>query len=459
MVFFRTLSHEKEMEMRSLTHIICIAAALLYSSAAHTADNPTEPKAGDSLYIPIFSYRTGSFAGSGIPIADGIRDYLLMLNERDGGIGGIKIKVDECETSYKTDKGIECYESTKGKGPLVYSPYSTGIALQMIPKASVDKVPILTMGYGLSASAIGDKFPWVFNLPSTYWSQASVIIKYIGQQEGSMEKLKGKKIAFLYLDTPYGKEPIPFLEDTAKKYGFTLVTIPVDSKEMQNQSSQWLEIRKERPDWVVMWSFGSMTPAALKEAAKINFPMDHMIGDWWASGTAEVKAVGDSAKGYKTAAFYEPNSNFPAIQDVKRYVIDKGLSISGKENFGDIYYLRGIINAAIIAEGIRTAQNLTGKKLINSEDMRKGLENLNLNQERLKKIGLEGFIKPMRVTCKEHDGGSNLIFIQQWDGKEWKRVSDWIEPMYDVVRPMLEKSADDYVKGNPNWITQQCPAK
>ena len=120
--------------------------------------------AAEELYIPSLSYRTGPFAGGGIPFANGFADYLNMLNARDGGIGGIKVKVEECETGYNAQKGVECYEATKGKGALVYNPLSTGITLQLIPKAPVDQIPVLSMGYGLSAAAIGEKFPMDLHL-------------------------------------------------------------------------------------------------------------------------------------------------------------------------------------------------------------------------------------------------------------------------------------------------------
>ena len=121
-----------------------------------------------------------------------------MLNERDGGIGGVKLIVEECETGYDTKKGVECYEQVKGKKPVVINPYSTGITLQLIPKAAVDKIPILSMAYGLSASADGNNFPWVFNPPATYWDGLSMIIRYIGGKEGGLDKLKGKTIGFIF---------------------------------------------------------------------------------------------------------------------------------------------------------------------------------------------------------------------------------------------------------------------
>src|SRR5262249_31854908 len=129
-------------------------AAVLGGIAFATASH-----AQDSIYVPLLTYRTGPFAGSGIPIANGMHDYLAMLNERDGGIGGVKIAIEECETGYKNEKGLECYEAVKGKKPAVVNPYSTGITLAIIPKAAVDKVPILSMAYGLSASADGTLFP------------------------------------------------------------------------------------------------------------------------------------------------------------------------------------------------------------------------------------------------------------------------------------------------------------
>src|SRR6476660_10163587 len=158
------------MRLKHLALGLAVATAL--PIAALTAH------AEEGIYIPLFTCRTGPFAGSGIPIADGMADYLNMLNERDGGIGGVKLLVEECETGYDTKKGVECYEQVKSKNPVVINPYSTGITLQVIPKAAVDKIPILSMAYGLSASADGTTFPWIFNPPATYWDGASMFIRY-----------------------------------------------------------------------------------------------------------------------------------------------------------------------------------------------------------------------------------------------------------------------------------------
>jgi len=409
----------------------------------------------EELYVPWLSYRTGPFAGAGVPIANGAIDYLNMLNERDGGIGGVKIRVEECETSYNAQKGVECYESTKGNGALVYNPYSTGITLQLIPKAPVDKIPVLSMGYGLSAAAVGEKFPWTFNYPASYWSQMSSILQYIDEQEKDNGGIEGKKIGFIYLDAGYGREPIPLLDKLAPEMGFEWVGFPVGVKEMQNQSSTWLNVRKERPDYMVMWGFGAMNPTALKEAAKIKFPMDKFIGNWWAGAHADIESVGEAAKGYKAANFSGIGVDFPALQDVKKFVVDAGKSQAEADDVGKVLYNRGLFNAVIIAEAIRAGQQETGKKVITSEDMRLGLEKFNLDEARMKEIGLEGFTAPIQASCADHEG-AGAIFVQQWNGSDWERISDLIPPMQDVVKPLLEEAAEKYVSEQQGWQTQTC---
>ena len=403
--------------------------------------------AAKGIYVPLFTYRTGAYAGSGIPNANGMSDYLNMLNERDGGIGGVPLIVEECETGYNTKKGVECYERIKQKNPVVINPYSTGITLQLIPKSPVDKIPVHSMGYGLSAAADGSVFPWVFNYPSTYWNQASAIIKYIGYQEGGMSNLRGKKIGFIYLESGYGREPIPLFEQLSSELGFILFKIAVAGKEMQNQSSHWLKVRKEKPDWMIMWGWGAMNPTAIKEATRIKFNMEKFVGVWWSGGEDDARPAGKAAKGYKSANFHGIGTNYPAVQDILKYVVDKGKSqVKDRSRVGENFYMRGVFNSVLVAEAIRTAQGKFGNRVISSEEMRWGMENLNLTSARLAEIGLPGFANPIKVSCDDH-ANNGPIFIQQRNGTSWERVSGWINSM-DRVRPMLEKSAANYKAKN-----------
>ena len=426
------------------------AAGVALASLLGGLAMPAPASAQDSIYVPLFTYRTGPFAGSGIPIANGMYDYLQMLNERDGGIGGIKLVIDECETGYDTKKGVECYEQVKSKKPVVVNPWSTGITLSLIPKAPVDKIPILSMAYGLSAAAVGDEFPWVFNPPMTYWDALSVVFRYIGDKEGGLEKLKGKTIGYIFFDGAYGREPIPLLEQFAKQYGFNVKLYPVPVAEMQNQAAQWLNVRRDRPDYMINWGWGAMNPTAIKEAAKTNYPMDKFVSVYWGGGEDDARPTGADAKGFTSLAFTATGANFPALQDIQKLVIGKVGSQTQKDRLGESHYNKGVYNSVMIAEGIRNAQKITGKKVVSGEDVRRGLETLNITAERWKELGLPEFAAPLAISCSDHSG-HQAAFMQQWDGTKWVKISDWIAPMKETVRPMLEAAAKDYVSKNQPW--------
>jgi len=396
---------------------------------------------GKELFIPLLVYRTGPYAPSGIPIANGFVDYFSLINERDGGVNGVKLAWEECETQYDTKQGVECYERLKGKngGADVVNPYSTGITYQLIPKAAVDKIPVFSMGYGMTAAADGRWFPWVFNFPTTYWSQASAVIRYIGQQEGGLEKLKGKKIAHIFHNSAYGKEANPTLEDLAKKYQFELSQLAVDHPG-QEQKATWLQVRRINPDWIFMSGWGVMNQVAVKEAASVGFKMDHVIGNWWSANDSDVVPAGEGAKGYKGATFHAPGTNFKVHADIVKFVYDKGKGSAKKEDLGAPLYNRGVVNAMLTAEAIRTAMAKYGNKPLTGEQVRSGFENLNLTEQRLDQVGMKNFTHPVKVTCEDHEG-SGPVLIQQWDGKKWNVVSDWIAPMRDVVRPKIEAAA------------------
>ena len=170
------------------------------------------------LVFPSLSYRTGPYGANGGPVADGFADYFTLLNERDGGIGGAMAKVIECETGYSTEKGVECYEATKGEGALLYMPLSTGITYQLIPKVTADDIPMLTTGYGRTSAANGDVFSHVFNFPANYWNGASHAVNHVLDING--DDIAGKKIALVYHNSAYGKEPIRTLEELAAKAWF-----------------------------------------------------------------------------------------------------------------------------------------------------------------------------------------------------------------------------------------------
>jgi branched-chain amino acid transport system substrate-binding protein len=400
-------------------------------------------------FVPANFYWVGPYAPGGSGFGGGMIDYFTLINERDGGINGVKLTWEKCETEYNNARGVECYERSKNKGPTgatVVHPLSTGITYSLIEKATADKIPVISMGYGRTDASDGRVFPYIFPLITNYWSQNTTKIKFIGMKEGGMDKLKGKKIVHLYHDSAYGKETIPVLDVQAKKYGFqvTHIAVPHPGNEQQ---SQWLQVRQIRPDWVILRGWGVMNPTALKTAARSGFPREKIVGVWWSGAEEDVIPAGDSAKGYYAAAFNLPGTHHPVMREVLKHVYGKGKGdFDDKSRIGSVYHTRGIVAGIVTVEAIRNAQAKFGKgKPVTGEQMRWGIENLNIDAKRLKELGATDLMQPLKVSCKDHEGGGAVKFMQ-WDGAKWKVVTDWITSDQSIVRPMIEESAASYAK-------------
>jgi len=421
--------------VRTRQFAVCLLAVVL------TIDLLAQSAAGQAkeIFIPLLVYRTGPYASSGTPVANGIIDYFTLVNERDGGVNGVKLAWEECEFQYDTTRGVECYERLKPKGGVLVFPISTAVMYQLIPRAPTDKIPVIQVGAGMTAAADGRWFPWIFNFPGTYWSQASAVIQYIARKEGGPDKLKGKKIAHIFLSVPYGKEANPTLDALARQFGFQLTLLAVNPPG-QEQKATWAQVRRLNPNWIFMSGWGVMNQVAIKEAAAIGYPMDHFIGNWWSASDGDVIPAGAAAKGYIGAAFHASGAGFKVHEEIFKHVYARGKGAGQREAVGEVLYNRGLIAAAFEVEAIRAAMTRYGNKPPTGEQVRWGLEHLSLSDKRLEELGMRGFTHPLRVTCEDHEGASPIRF-EQWDGKKWSSVSDWIPTMRDVVRPKIEAAA------------------
>jgi branched-chain amino acid transport system substrate-binding protein len=437
---------------------ILLSAVLLCSAAAAPAASPREQ------FVPANFYWVGPYAAGGSGISAGMLDYLAMLNLRDGGINRVKFTWQKCETEYNNARGVECYERSKRQGPTgatLIHPLSTGITYSLIERATADKIPVVSIGYGRADAADGRVFPYIFPLITTYWDQAATMVRYIAEKEGSLEKLRGKKIALLYHDSAYGKEPIPVLSDLAAKYGYELSMIPVPHPGNEQQS-HWLQIRQIRPDWVILWGWGVMNPTALKAAARAGYPRNRMIGVWWSGAEEDVIPAGNAAEGYVAAGFNVAGTDYPVIEAIRKHVYADGQGeMEDHTRIGSVYYNRGVVFGMITAEAVRVAQERFGKgKPVTGEQVQWALEHLNIDAKRLKQLGAEGFMPPLKTSCADHEG-SGLVRFMRWDGAKWNIMTDWMAPMpadRKLVRQKYTDSAMQYAK-EKGIKPRQCPAE
>ncbi|WP_347986527.1 ABC transporter substrate-binding protein [Methylomonas sp. AM2-LC] len=422
---------------KRLRLVTALVATVLFSNV----------QADGEQYFPLQSYRIGPYAAGGSGFFGGFIDYLQYVNLKDGGVNGVKLTWSECETEYVVEKGVECYERLKqglnGAPAAATNPLSVGIAYATLDRSTADKLPLITINHGRTDSTDGSVFPYIFPLQLNPYSEVSAIINYIGSKVGGVDKLKGQKIVTLFHGSPYGKETNPILELLAKKYGFelTLLEVPHPGNEQQ---SQWLNIRRIKPDWVILRGWGVMNPVALKTAQKTGFPADHIIGNIWSNSEDDAAPAGNAAKGFISITTHPSGINFPVIQDIDKYVVQaKKGNLEDPKRFGTVYYNLGVVNGILNVEAVRVAQEKFGKRPLTGEEVRWGFENIKLDQKRLEELGALGLVQPLKLSCSDHEGGGAVRF-QQWDGSKWNVISDWIQADRALLRPIIEESSHKY---------------
>lgn len=422
------------------TMILGLATAATLGSAI-----PAHTQTVTEQYVALPSYRVGSYAAGGSGFYGGIIDYFNLVNLA-GGVNGVKISWEECETEYNPSRGVECYErlKTKNGGATLVEPLSTSIAYGILDRLAQDKIPMTMIGYGRSDAANGKVFPYVFPLITSYWNQAAGMIKYLGDKSGGLDKLKGKKIVHLYHDSAFGKEPLPVLEALSKQLGFELVKIPV-APPGSEQQSQWLQIRQANPDYVILWGWGVMNSVAIKTAQRNGFPREKMLGVWWAGSEEDTIPAGEAAKGYSAMTFNTPG-NYPLMDEIHKKLYDAGKgNLADRKRIGSVYHMRGVTAAILWVEAMRTAQEKFGKgKPVTGEQLRWGLEHLNVDEARQKEIGALGMLPVVKTSCDDHEG-SGAVKVQQWDGAKWVSItSNWIVGDKALTRKLLEDSSNAY---------------
>ena len=405
-------------------------------------------------YFGIPSSRVGPYSAMGTGYYGGIIDYLNYVNMKFGGVNGVKLTWEECETEYNAARTVECYQRLLTKGNqrmVVFDTLGTPGAYAVINRMEPDNVVLAQYGYGRTDAADGTVWPWVFNAAGHYWGQVAVQLGYMAKKEGGIGKMKGKTVVHLHIDSAFGREPLPAMREIAKQWGVRLIEIAVPPPGLEQQS-QWLQIRREKADWVTFWGAGSgMNSTAITNAARVGFPRDRMIYVSFGGAEEDMVPAGPAAKGTFVTANAVPGM-FPLIQDIKKVVYDgagKG-NLQDPSRIGSVYYNRGVGAAAMWVEALKNAQRIANKpgKTVNGKEYRDGYEALDISDAKLKEIGIQGMLGPFKMSCAKHDG-SERFRVMQWNGKKFDLVSDWEaapDPAY--IRKLIEESAAKFAAEN-----------
>ena len=371
--------------------------------------------------------RTGATQTVGLFLCPGYHDYISLLNSK-GGVEGYKIRVIEIDNEYKVPPAMEAHERFKKEGAVLHSLYGTPQTAALTKKLEEDKMLGTSPGFGSAAAADGKRFPYLFPLAASYWSQAAAAIDFAKKQLGG--SLKGKKIAYLYFDNPAGKEPLEVLADLSKLEGFEMRTFAVPSPGVE-MGAQVLDITARfKPDFVVTHLFGRSPSVSVKELKGKGYPLSKVVSLVWGASEADIKAAGGfaAAEGYHTLQFAGVGTDFQVIKDINAMYKAQGKDPPSQQETS-VFYNRGVMIAALHVEAARNAIKAKGGAKPNTVDVKNGMESI-------KGFTLGGMVPPMQLTPEDHEGGG---WVQVWTVKGGKLVKngDWFRSYRDVINKHL----------------------
>ncbi|MFZ1058784.1 MAG: ABC transporter substrate-binding protein [Candidatus Rokuibacteriota bacterium] len=386
--------------------------------------------ASHEIVIGLLCDRTGATQVVGVNLCPGSHDYVKLVNSK-GGVEGHKIKLIEVDHEYKVPPAVEAYERFKKEGAVTVVLYGTPIVYGLTQKVTEDKIPGITPGFGRSDATDGTRFPYIFPLMATYWSQATAAVKFSKDQLGG--SLKGKKIAYLFFDNPAGQEPIRVLEDLAALEGFELRTFAVPSPGVE-MGAQALDIaQRYRADFVIAHLFGRSPSVSIKELKRVGYPLRKVVSFVWGAAEADIEAAGGwgVAEGYNAIQFAGVGQDFPVIREIKEMYKKEGKE-PPKEMASTVYYNRGIVWVALQIEAIRNALKAKPDGKITGEDVKLGFE-------KVKGVTLGGIVPPVELTPNDHEGGG---WVQVWQAKGGKfvKLTDWYKAYPEVLAKHIKEA-------------------
>jgi len=387
--------------------------------------------ASHEIVVGLQCDRTGATQTVGVFLCPGAHDYVKVVN-RKGGVAGHKIRLVEIDHQYQVPLGVEAYERFKKEGAVSIMLYGTPHTYALTPKLTEDRIPGTSPGFGRADATDGLRFPYIFPIAASYWSQAGAAVKFVKDQLGG---LKGKKIAYLFYDNPAGHEPIPIFEALAEREGFQLRTFAAPPPGLE-MGAQVLDIaQRYRADFVITHLFGRSPSVSIKELKRVGYRMNRVLSFVWGAAEADVEAAGwPTSEGYYALEITGVGAGYPIHKEIIEAYKAEGKEPS-KEMASTVYYNRGIQWAAMHLEAIRNAVKKFGST-VRGEQVKQGFE-------MVKGVTLGGLLPPLDITPTDHEGGG---WVQVWQvkGGKWVKVTDWFRAYRDLI---IEKVAEAGKKG------------
>jgi branched-chain amino acid transport system substrate-binding protein len=419
----------------STRHLLAALTAWLVAGSLLAAISSSAQSTGD-VVVGLQCDRTGPTHRVGVVLCLGFHDYVALINSK-GGVEGHQIKTLEIDHGSRVPAAVESYERHKEAGAVSIAVYGQPQIYALARKLTEDRIPGTTPAFGIAAAADGIRYPYIFPVAATYWSQAAAAVDFVKSQLGG--SLKGKKIAFIFYDQPAEREPIEVLEDLSVKEGFQLRTFAVPPPGVEMGAHVRDIAQRYRADFVISHLFGAAPGASITEFKRVGYPLRKIVSFVWDSAEVNIDTAGGlaAAEGYYTMHFAGVGSDYPVLHEIRVMYRKQHRELPG-EMASTVVYNRGVLIAALHVEAIRNALKAKPDGTITGADVKAGFE-------RISNFTLGGLVPPLKLTPTDHEGGGRVQIWQVKDGNLVK-VTAWYSAYRDVVGQHVKEAGGKDMK-------------
>ncbi|WP_022798826.1 ABC transporter substrate-binding protein [Thermus islandicus] len=293
---------------------------------------------------------TGPFAFAGNAGREGFVDGVDYVNEVLGGIAGRRLELIVEDTGYDVAKGTAAFNRVLSRERadellFVYGD-STGLSKALAPEIARIGLPYSATSF---ANELADPktYPTIFVFGPTYNDMVEALLRQVRLQKGRA------RIALVYSNTEFGRDPIPYAKERAKALGMEVVHEEVTPPAFTDATPVVLNLRRANPDFVLLQGYAlSAEPLILRTAREQGLEARFM-GTYYSAELALIQRAGPAAEGftvtYHNAYWYD--TLVPAVDEMRKFRQRKGRDAS----YRPTYYMGSLAVALAVAEAMRRA--------------------------------------------------------------------------------------------------------
>ncbi len=378
--------------------LLAAGASLAAPLAAHAQAGGEDIVLGGS--IPM----TGVFAFAGVGINAGISDYVKILND-GGGIKGRKVRYVPEDTGYKVDVSVAAYKkiTSQNKVSLYYGD-STAFSKTINPE--LDRNGNILMAGASFATELNDpkKYPNQFLVGPDYTEMFGILLRHIAKEK------PGAKVAFVYSDSEFGRDPIESSEALAKKLGLNVVIKIMTPPGGVDVSTEVIKLRRAAPDYTIFHGYILAPIPEFITQGKQQGMTSKWMGTFWTMDSSTVMKMGEAGDGFMGVMpyryYYDTSAKAPMLDKIRQM----------RPEYQSTAYIQGFLAAMLFTEAAK--RTLDAKKELNGKNLKAALNSI-------KDFDTGGLIG-VPITIKGNSIPVGRVYKADMKAQKMVPASDWI---------------------------------